>query len=75
MMKINWFKRNGIFFIPISWMGWLILAISLVYAIYRFLDIDRKSHSVSDTLIKFSFHMLLIGAIYSTLAYFTCKKE
>lgn len=75
MMKFNWFKRNGILFIPISWMGWLILVIGLAYAFYKFLDIDSTSHSVSDTLINFAFHMMLIGAIYSILAYFTCKKE
>jgi hypothetical protein len=57
-MKFPWFKRIGIFF---------------AFAVYSFLDIDGKSHSVSDTLMNFVFMLLIIGAIYSLIAYLTSR--
>jgi hypothetical protein len=75
-MKLNWFTRKGIFYRPASLVGWLILAIALAYAVYTFIDIDGRSHSVSDTLINFVFNLLLIGLIYTAVAYFTeVRKE
>ncbi len=70
-MNDSWFKRNGIFFIPTKIFGWLILLISIIYAVYSFIQIDNRSHSVSDTLINFAFKLLIINAIYSLIAYFT----
>jgi len=70
-MKLNWFKREGIFFIPTSVAGWMIFACAMVYAIYVFMDIDSRSHSVSDTLMNFVFSLLIIGAVYSFVAYLT----
>lgn len=70
-MHFPWFKRSGIFFIPTNIAGWLILLVTCVSLIYRFIGIDRASHSVSDTLINFVFNALLIGAVYSLIAYFT----
>ncbi len=73
-MNLPWFKRFGIFFIPITFIGWLILSGGFCYAVYIFIDIDRKSHSVSDTLINFVFNVLIIAAVYSLIAYFTSRK-
>lgn len=70
-MKLNWFTRKGIFYRPASIAGWLILALALAYAVYTFIDIDSRAHSVSDTLINFVFNLLLIGLIYTVIAYFT----
>ena len=72
-MNLPWFKRIGIFFIPTSIIGWLILLVGLAYAVYVFIDIDSRSHSVSDTLINFVFHLLIIGAVYSFIAFLTSK--
>jgi hypothetical protein len=72
-MKFPWFKRNGIFFIPVSIIGWIILLAGFVFAIYSFLDIDGRSHSVSDTLMNFVFILLIIGAVYSLIAYLTSR--
>lgn len=72
-MKVMWFKRYGIFFIPKSIIGWLILLTGLAYAVYVFIDIDSRSHSVSDTLINFVFNLLIICAIYSLIAFFTSR--
>jgi membrane protein required for beta-lactamase induction len=70
-MKLNWFTRKGIIYRPVSAIGWALLAIAVAYAVYTFIDIDSRSHSVSDTLINFVFNLLLIGLVYSVIGYFT----
>jgi len=70
-MKLNWFTRKGFIYWPASAIGWVILVITATYAIYTFIDIDSRSHSVSDTMINFVFDLLLIGLIYTIIAYFT----
>ena len=72
-MRLPWFKRIGIFFIPSTFIGWLILFGGLVYAVFAFKNIDSCSHSVSDTLINFVFYLLIIGAVYSLVAYITSR--
>jgi drug/metabolite transporter (DMT)-like permease len=72
-MKFPWFKRIGIFFIPASVAGWIILLAGIVFAVYSFMDIDGRSHSVSDTMINFVFMLLIIGATYSLVAYLTSR--
>lgn len=74
-MNLPWFKRNGIFYIPTSVFGWLILVSGLAYAIYAFIDIDSRSHSVSDTLLNFVFNLVIIGAIYSLIGYLTSIRK
>ncbi|HAL81110.1 MAG TPA: hypothetical protein DCO83_01845 [Mucilaginibacter sp.] len=74
-MKLNWFTRKGIFYLPVTLPGWLILAIAAAYAVYIFIDIDGRSHSVSDTMINFVFNLLLIGLIYTVIGYFTEVKK
>ena len=70
-MKFPWFRRIGIFFIPKSIIGWIILLCGLSYAVYIFIDIDSRSHSASDTLMNFAFNLVIIGAAYSLIAVFT----
>ena len=72
-MNLPWFKRIGIFFLPTTFIGLTILIAGLAYAVYVFIDIDSRSHSVSDTLINFVFNLLVIGAIYSLIAFFTSR--
>jgi len=74
-MELNWFKRNGIFFIPTSLAGWIILLAGVAYAVYTFIDIDSRSHSASDTLINFVFRLLIIIAVYSLVAYLTSRSS
>ena len=69
------FKRRGIFFIPSSLTGWIVAAFAIIYAVYIFIDIDSRSHSVSDTLINFVFNLVIIGLVYSVIAFFTSTKE
>ena len=72
-MKLPWFKRIGIFFVPKSIIGWIMLIGGLIYAVYIFIDIDSRSHSASDTLIKFVFNLIIIGAVYSLIGYLTSR--
>ncbi|GGK20483.1 hypothetical protein GCM10007962_13270 [Yeosuana aromativorans] len=73
-MNLPWFKQIGIFFIPKSIIGWLILFCGLAYAVYDFMDIDSRSHSVSDTLINFVFNLLIIFAVYSFIGYLASRQ-
>jgi hypothetical protein len=72
-MKFPWFKRFGLFFLPASLIGWIILVFGILFAVYSFLDIDGRSHSVSDTLMNFVFILLIIGAVYSLIGYLTSR--
>lgn len=72
-MDFPWFQRKGIFFIPITIMGWLLLVAGIAYAVYLFIDINSQSQSVSDTLINFVFNFFILYVIYSLLAFLTSK--
>jgi hypothetical protein len=72
-MNLHWFKHVGIFFLPVTFVGWAISIAALAYAVYVFIDIDSRSHSVSDTLINFVFNLLIIGAVYWLIAYLTSR--
>jgi hypothetical protein len=74
-MSIKWFIRKGVFFFPDSLIGWLIAIATLGYCVYLFIDIDSRSHSVSDTLMNFVFNALLVAVAYSIIAFFTSRKK
>lgn len=74
-MKIQFFRRAGIFFVPTHVIGWLLALVSIAYCVYLFIDIDSRSHSVSDTLINFVFNAMIVAAVYSLIAFFTSRKE
>ena len=64
------FRRFGLFFVPVHWMGWILAVLSIAYTVYSFIEIDSRSHSASDTLINFVFRALLVAVAYSAIAYF-----
>jgi hypothetical protein len=74
-MKSPWFKRNGILFIPKTLVGWLFLLVFLVCAVIRFIEIDKQSHSASDTLRPFFFQLLLIWAAYTVFAFLISRAQ
>lgn len=74
-MKLHWFARKGIVFIPKAFVGWMILMATISYAVYVFIDIDSRSHSVSDTLMNFVFNLFLIGVVYSVVALLTSRAK
>jgi len=58
-MKINWFKRWGWVYLPVSFPGAVLVLAALAFSVQVFIAIDRHSHSVSDTL-------------YGIFPYFAC---
>ncbi len=72
-MNLPWFKRIGIIFLPLSVIGWIISLLAISISVYAFIDIDSRSHSVSDTLINFVFRLLIVFAFYSLIAYLTSR--
>jgi hypothetical protein len=72
-MNLPWFKRIGIIFLPQSIIGWIISLLAIAISVYAFIDIDSRSHSVSDTLINFVFRLLIVFAFYSLIAYLTSR--
>jgi hypothetical protein len=74
-VNLHWFSRRGIFFFPSSLPGWLIAAATAVWLILTFIDIDSRSHSVSDTLMNFAFNAAIIAAIYALVGYFSSAKR
>jgi uncharacterized membrane protein HdeD (DUF308 family) len=74
-MKLRWFKRDGIIFIPASVIGWIILLAGIVYTVYTFIDIDSRSHSVSDTLMNFVFNFIIILAVYSLIGFLASRSS
>lgn len=69
------FRQKGIFFLPSSIAGWIILLAAAAYSVFTFIDIDSRSHSVSDTLINFFFNLLIIGIVYTLIAVVTSRKN
>jgi phosphate/sulfate permease len=69
------FERKGIFFIPANFWGWLILTAAVAYAIYKGIQLDSSTHSVSDFLMNLMFSLLIIAAVYSLIAYLTLIKR
>lgn len=72
-MKTNLFKRKGWFYLPVSWLGYLFLLSAMSYCIYLFIDIDSRSHSVSDTLMNFAFNVVIVWILYSVIAYLSIR--
>ncbi len=49
-MENKLFKKYGLIFIPISFLGLIITLLTVIFCETVFVAIDRNSHSVSDTL-------------------------
>lgn len=61
------FRRHGWLAIPTGWAGWFVILLFAGFAIYSFLEIDERSHSVSDTLMNFAFRVLLMAIAYAVV--------
>ena len=58
-MKTTWFKRWGWFHLPVSVPGAIVALAALAFCAQVFWAVDRRSHSVTDTL-------------YSIFPFFVC---
>ena len=74
-MRPAFFTRIGIFFIPSSLTGWGVLIAALAYCVELFIDIDSRSHSVSDTLMNFAFNAIIVFVMYSFIAFSSSAKK
>lgn len=72
---MNWFQRRGYLFIPVSRPAWIIFTALVAYLVFAFLKIDSRMHSISDTLMSWSMHVLIAGLIYSGIAYLASSKK
>lgn len=45
-----WFKPWGWVHRPVSWQGWIASLLTLAFCLQVFVAVDRRSHSVSDTM-------------------------
>ncbi len=69
--KKLWFraKKYGWGWMPVSWQGWLILAIYIFGVVYEFRLVNSFSHSVSDTLIGFFPRILGLTILFIWVCY------
>ena len=49
-MERTWFKQWGWIYRPTSWQGVTLVVLAIVFCLQVFVAVDRRSHSVSDTL-------------------------
>lgn len=49
-MNRTWFRSWGWIYRPVSWQGWMLLALTVAFCTQVFVAVDRHSHSASDTL-------------------------
>lgn len=69
------FRRIGFFFVPVRWGGWMLAVLSIAYTVYSFVEVDSRSHSVSDTLINTAYRGLIAAVVYSVVAFFFSRRE
>jgi quinol-cytochrome oxidoreductase complex cytochrome b subunit len=74
-MKFPWFRRYGLFCLPVTMMGWIVVATFMAAAILLFLDIDSRSHSASDTLRPFIIDLFLLFIVYSFIGFLTSREK
>jgi hypothetical protein len=74
IMKLPWFKRIGILYIPKTLIGWILMMAGIGYSVYLFINTDSRSHSVSDTLMNFAYNLLIIIIVYSLIGLLTSRK-
>ena len=49
-MKTIWFKRLGLFYIPIHFMGFIITLLAIIFLMPVYMAIIKNGHSISDDL-------------------------
>jgi hypothetical protein len=52
-MAQRWFAPWGWIYRPVSWQSIVLILLAGIFCVQVFVAIDRRSHSVSDTLIGF----------------------
>jgi hypothetical protein len=71
-MSRPWFRKVGWVYQPVSFAGWVVMVVALGLCVWVFLVVDRRSHSVSDTLIGVFPYATLFLIIAGWIASNTC---
>lgn len=66
-----WFRAKlyGWGWTPVSWQGWVLTMIYLVLIAREFLNVDKTSHSGSDTLIAFALPFIFITVLFLSICW------
>ncbi len=69
--KKLWFKAKdyGWGWYPVTWQGWVITLVYILFLSYIFTVSDSDSHSVSDTLISVSIPFILGSSLLILICY------
>ena len=70
---MEWFKKVGWTYLPISIMGWIVSLVTIGLCIWVFIFTDRHSHSVSDTLIGCFPYIVCFLVVFGWIASNTSK--
>jgi hypothetical protein len=74
-MKLVWFKRAGIIFIPISLAGAVLYILTLGFCMTVILAANRNSHSVTDFLYGIFPYLVSAFTILFWIAANTCNNK
>ena len=74
-MKTQWFKRWGWCYLPVTVQGFAITALALAFCANVFWVVDRRSHSVSDTLYGIYPYFVSTFCLLEWLARKTCDES
>ena len=71
-----WFKakKYGWGWYPSKWQGWVVLALYTIATILHFINIDKFSHSASDTLVNFLVPFIINTTFLLIICYATGEK-
>jgi hypothetical protein len=72
-MDIAWFEKRRWVYRPIDPVGWLIALLTAAACVWVFWAVDRKSHSVSDTLIGAFPYVISFLVVFGWVAANTCR--
>ena len=74
-MRKPWFRPWGWIHRPVSWEGVLVTALSFAFCVNVFIAVDRRSHSVSDTLYGLFPYVVPTLIILNWIASKTCGSK
>jgi len=74
-MKLHFFRRKGIVFIPMHFIGWLYMLVLLVIAALAFYILFFQSLDTEDASTNFLIYLGILVIGYYFFAVFTCKPE
>ncbi len=76
-MATPWFRlnkwRTG--WVPVRFQGWLLMVLYFAVLIYDGVTLAQHSQPLTDMLLPFGMHFILLTALVSIVCYFTAEKS